>query len=171
LLDIAGCALHWQADRIEVCALQRASQRRSAGAAWYRQGNTLRAGALDYDTDDQFSAALKLDGSRVGLRVAWVDEERGDLVRLLARGERGEAVLSGLFGFSDNRRDPEQQVTLRLGGRDAIRTAFPIGSDLQLRAFAALLRHFHRCIRAGCAEEADALQFAATLGDALGEPA
>ncbi|MGP9811486.1 Gfo/Idh/MocA family protein [Rhodopseudomonas sp. NSM] len=171
LLDIAGAALHWRADRIDVAKVQRSSQRRGTGASWYVEGSVIRIAALDYDTDDRFSAALVLDGCRVGLRVAWIDSARGDLVRLVARSGRGEAVLSGLFGFSDNRREPEQQVVLRLHGRDEIRTTFPPGPALQLRAFADLLRHFHRCVRTGADEEAAALRFAAALGGALREAA
>ncbi|ABD06772.1 Oxidoreductase-like [Rhodopseudomonas palustris HaA2] len=171
LLDLAGAALRWRAERIDVAMVQRASQRRGAGASWYVEGSKVRAGSLAYDTDDRFGATLAVDGCRIGLRVAWIDSARGDLVRLEARGARGEAVLSGLFGFSDNRRERDQQVVLRLHGRDKIRTTFETGPELQLCAFATLLRHFHRCVRAGADEEAAALRFAAALGGALREAA
>ncbi|MFN3656723.1 MAG: Gfo/Idh/MocA family protein [Pseudolabrys sp.] len=161
LLDLAGAALHWPGADIDVLSVRSASQKQAVAAGWYRQTQ-----AVAYDTDDRFEAAAAIGGCTLRIRVNWVDDEPGDLVRLAARAARGEAVLEGLFGFSDNRRTAEQRVLLR--GDGAIReTHFPAGPQLQLEAFENLLRDFHAAVRAGSAAIPPELTFVGRLAGAL----
>ncbi|KIZ38836.1 MULTISPECIES: Gfo/Idh/MocA family oxidoreductase [Rhodopseudomonas] len=165
LLDIAGAALHWRLAPLELLEASRTSRRSGGGAGWYkRQGE---AELVQYDTDDHFDATLRLGDCRIRLRVSWIDDQPGDLVRLAARGPSGEAVLSGLFGFSDNRRDPDQQVMLRRDGEPFRRADFAPGPGLQLTAFEHLLGHFHRSVMGQIADQSDELLFVATLAGAM----
>jgi len=164
LLDIAGAALRWRLAPLRVLEACHSSRHSGGAAAWYTPGG--QADMIQYDSDDRFRAIVRLGDCRIRLRVSWRDDAPGDLVRLAARGARGEAVLSGLFGFSDNRREPGQQVVLRLDDRER-RSDFAPGPRLQLVAFERLLGHFRRCVTGEIAEPADELRFVATLADAM----
>lgn len=168
LLDIAAVALRRQPGRPQIVEVMHSSRGCHAAASWYAHGSVAVAQAIAYDTDDRFSATLLIAGCRVTLNVAWVDDEPGDIVRLAARGEPGEAVLSGLFGFSANRRQTAQRVVLRQNGEEII-TDFEPGPDLQRDAFVGLLRHFHRRVCGEPGRDDDALRATAILAEAIRE--
>ncbi|MBR0865893.1 Gfo/Idh/MocA family oxidoreductase [Bradyrhizobium diazoefficiens] len=163
LLDIAGAALHWRHDELEVLAAAATSQMHGTAAAWYGESHLI-----SYETDDRFVATVRLGDCRLQLQVSWIDEQPGDLVRLRARSPHGEALLEGLFGFSDNRRHAGQRVVLHQYGHDKPQeTSFDPGPRLQRKAFENLLRDFHHSVQEVGADTSDELRFIAVVADAM----
>jgi oxidoreductase len=162
LLDIAGAALRWPDDAVEVLQVERSSQGRAEAAEWYGGAQTVA-----YDIDDRFAFMVSIAGCRLSIRVNWIDETPGDLVRLRARGPGGEALLEGLFGFSRNRRCADQRVVLGRDGQPPRETRFAPGAALQVAGFEALLRSFRDAITAPVETDGAELTFVARVADAV----
>ena len=163
LLDIAGAALHWRHDEFKVLTAVSSSQMHGDAAAWYGESQPI-----SYETDDRFVATAMLGNCRLQLQVSWIDEQPGDLVRLRACSPRGEALLEGLFGFSDNRRQAGQRVVLHQHGHDEPQeTSFDPGPGLQLEAFESLLEDFHHSVQEIGTGASDELTFIAAVASAM----
>lgn len=111
LVDLAGAALGWRTDGLDIRFARQSRTGHAAPAAWY-DGATPRASPNAAGVVDRFEAEWRVADCTVRLSVRWLDDTPGDLVRLDAIGEDGACRLDGLFGFSTERRTPHQRVTL-----------------------------------------------------------
>jgi predicted dehydrogenase len=128
------------------------------GASWFRAG-----GSDDYDAPDFCTARVLAGQVLVDLEMAWTDEAPGDLVTIAIEGEEGVARLEGLWGFSTQRRCPEQRVCLEVGPVREVHS-FPVGPVQQEDAFRASLAAFAAFCRGRAAPDASFAQLRAVTG-------
>ena len=164
LVDILGAALGWQFEDLECSGLRCSRGGSGKAAAWYGASHLTTV-----DVVTGVEVTLDAGSIRIELAAAWTDEVPGDLVRLEAVGSEGSVVLEGLFGFSPERRVPQQRVCRY--GRDGSllrQDDFEPGPRLQLAGFDAVLRHFADAIDSARPTDWRPIQFAAVLGSCLG---
>ncbi|MEC5293188.1 Gfo/Idh/MocA family oxidoreductase [Aurantimonas sp. C2-6-R+9] len=165
LVDLAGAALGWRTDGLDIRFARQSRTGHTAPAAWY-DGTALEVMPSATGVAARFEAELRVADCVVHLSVRWLDDTPGDVVRLDAIGDDGACRLHGLFGFSTERRTPHQRVTLRRRGKGPEIDEFTPGPALHVEGFVAMLDVFHHRAAAGWREEPD-LAFAARLGDAI----
>lgn len=165
LVDLAGAALGWRTDGLDIRFARQSRTGHAAPAAWY-DGTALEVMPSATGVAGRFEAQWRVAGCTVCLSVRWLDDTPGDIVRLEAIGDDGACRLDGLFGFSSERRIPHQRVTLQRRGEAPEISDFMPGPALHVAGFAAMLAAFHRRAAAGWQEQPD-LNFTAALGDAI----
>ncbi len=165
LVDLAGAALGWRTDGLDIRFARQFRTGHAAPASWY-DGTTLKVSPSASDVADRFEAEWRVADCVVHLSVRWLDATPGDIVRLDAIGDDGACRLDGLFGYSEERRTPHQRVTLKRRGEATEIADFMPGPALHVEGFAEMLDNFGDCAAAGWREEPD-LAFTAALGDAI----
>jgi len=165
LVDLAGAALGWRTDGLDIRFARQSRTGHAAPAAWY-DGTALEVMPSATGVADRFEAQWRVAGCTVHLSVRWLDDTPGDVVRLDAIGDDGACRLDGLFGFSSERRTPHQRVTLQRHGEAPEIADFMTGPQLHVAGFAATLDAFRLRAAVGWREESDLL-FAAALGDSI----
>jgi predicted dehydrogenase len=145
LLDVAAAVLRPD-DRTEVvrARFDGSGGRPARGASWFRGGE--RPGDVCSVPVDASAVLESESGVRIELDLSWMDGGRGDVSSIVIEGTSGVARLTGLFGFSPERRLETQRCSLTGNGR-TIASEFTPGPALQRAAFGATVAQFSRFCR------------------------
>jgi oxidoreductase len=152
LLDLALEVLGDIPRSVVVHTVQMAVRANGTGASWYENGSLpalegdhgpVRGTLMEQDAaETSVLAQLQVGDARIKLCVSWVDDIPGDLTDLRAIGTKGQAELEGLFGYSPDRRIPNQQCRLRKNGRLIREENYRPGHETHCDAFGELLMEF-----------------------------
>lgn len=113
------------------------------GADWFASNS-----AVQYLVPDQAQARFISDcGVEIQMDTCWVNDLPGDCCSIHLEGSHGTATFEGLLGFSTARRSSSQYCSLHLSGCPVEVRHFPIGPELQHRAFAKSIAIFARFCR------------------------
>jgi predicted dehydrogenase len=162
LLDIVAALVADDEAELAECELDCRFGGQPRAAGWFAAGTEST-----YVVPDVAHARIVTGrGIDIDVRAAWADGGAGDTAGIIVEGEHGRAECRGLFGFSTERREPEQLCRRAVEGKPVEARGFEPGPGLQIDAFRRMLRvfaDFAAGLRPACAGAVDARRVAGWL--------